>query len=129
MRKLGIVGGIGPESTIPYYHDIAYGVQKMLGRPVFPPLIIDSINVFDILSFCQRKDYSGLTDYISRSIRNLAAGGAEIGALTGNTPHIVFEELQRRSPIPLVSIVDTACQAAKSMGLTRLFLLGTAFTM
>lgn len=129
MKKLGLVGGIGPESTIPYYHDIVYGVQKKLGRPVFPPIIIDSINVFHVLSFCQNRDYSGLAAYISTSIRNLAAGGADFAALTGNTPHIIFEELQRRSPIPLVSIIDATCQAARSEGFSHVFLLGTAFTM
>lgn len=129
MKKLGLVGGIGPESTIPYYHDIVYGVQKALGKPVFPPIIIDSISVFQVLSFCQEKDYSGLAGYVSQSIQHLAAGGAEIAALTGNTPHIIFDELQRSSPIPLISIVDTACAAAKERGLSRLFLLGTAFTM
>lgn len=129
MRKLGLVGGIGPESTIPYYHGIVYGVQKELGRPVFPPVIIDSIDVFRVLSLCQKKDYTGLSEYISCSIQNLAAGGAELAALTGNTPHIIFDALQRRSPIPLVSIVDTACQAARDQGFSRLFLLGTAFTM
>lgn len=129
MKKLGLVGGIGPESTIPYYHDIVYGVQKKLGDSVFPPIIIDSINVFQVLSFCQKKDYAGLTVYISTSIQNLAAGGADFAALTGNTPHIIFQELQNRSPIPLVSIIDATCQDARDKGYSHVFLLGTAFTM
>lgn len=49
MKKLGLVGGMGPESTIPYYHDIVYGVQERIGKDYFPNLTIESINVFDRL--------------------------------------------------------------------------------
>ena len=49
MKKLGLVGGMGPESTIPYYHDIVYGVQNRLGEKFFPNLTIESVNVFDRL--------------------------------------------------------------------------------
>jgi len=129
MKKLGLVGGTGPESTILYYHDIVYGVQKQLGDKVFPPIAIDSIDVFQILGFCERHEYDKLTDYVSRSIHNLAAAGAEFAALTGNTPHIVFEELQKCSPIPLVSSIDTTCEEAKRRNLHCLGLLGTAFTL
>jgi len=129
MKKLGLVGGTGPESTIPYYHDIVYGVQKRLGTSAFPPLVIDSIDVFRVLDFCARKDYAGLADYISASIAHLAAAGADFAALTGNTPHIIFGELAARSPIPLVSSVETACLAAQKRNFKKLLLLGTAFTM
>lgn len=39
MKKLGLIGGVGPESTIPYYRGIIYGVQKELNNPFFPPLV------------------------------------------------------------------------------------------
>lgn len=41
MKKLGLVGSMGPESTIPYYHDIVYGVQKAVGKSFFPELTIE----------------------------------------------------------------------------------------
>jgi aspartate racemase len=129
VRKLGLVGGMGPESTIPYYHDIVYGVQKRLGRSEFPPLVIESVNVFDILKFCTAEDYGALTDYLLSSIEHLAAAGADFAAMAANTPHIVFDELQRRSPIPLLSIVEATCAEAQRRGIRRLALLGTIFTM
>lgn len=129
MNKLGLVGGTGPESTIPYYRGIVYGARRLSGEKGFPPLLIDSIDVFTVMDYCARKDYKGLADYLSRSIGNLAAGGADLAALTGNTPHIVFDELCRRSPIPLVSIPETAAAYAASKGWKALALLGTAFTM
>lgn len=129
MKKLGLIGGIGPESTIPYYRDIVYGLQERVGRKYFPNLIVESLNVFDIFRFCEQQDYQGLVKYLLVGIRNLAAGGAEVAALTGNTPHIVFNELQMLSPIRLVSIIETARDEARRRNFRKVGLLGTIFTM
>ncbi|MDO4332770.1 MAG: amino acid racemase [Eubacteriales bacterium] len=127
MKKLGLVGGMGPESTIPYYHDIVYGVQEKCG--VFPNLTIESVNVFDVLGFCKEEKFEELTEYLLRAVTNLANSGAEFAALSANTPHIVFDRLAEKSPIPLVSIVETACAEAKRRGCRKIGLLGTIFTM
>ena len=129
MKKLGLVGGIGPESTIPYYHDIVYGVKERVGKNFFPNITIESINVFEVLRLCKEQNYEDLVNYLSLAINNLSAAGAEFAALTGNTPHIVFEELKDRSPIQLVSIVDAAADEAEQKGLKRLGLIGTEVTM
>lgn len=129
MKKLGLIGGTGPESTIPYYRGIVFGVQSKVGEKFFPNLTIESVNVFDVLTMCDRQDYEGLVNYLMAAINNLAASGAEFAALTGNTPHIVFDELQRRSIIPLVSIIEAACDETKRRNLSKVGLLGTIFTM
>ena len=71
MKKLGLVGGMGPESTIPYYHDIVYGVQKRIGKNLFPNLVIESVNVFDVLRLCDEQKYDELTNYLIQAIQNL----------------------------------------------------------
>ena len=74
-------------------------------------------------------DLAGLTNYISASVERLARAGAEVALMAANTPHLVFDEVQARSPIPLLSIVQAACDHARGLGLRRLGLLGTGFTM
>lgn len=129
MNKIGLIGGTGPESTMMYYHDIVYGVQDRLGKAFFPNLTIESLSVFDVLHFCEKQDYDGLTRYLSKGFQNLANTGVQYGALTGITPHIVFEELAKHSPIPLISMVDTACNYAKKQEYQKIGLLGTLPTM
>ncbi len=129
MKKLGLVGGMGPESTIPYYHDIVYGVQKRLGEQIFPNLTIESVNVFEVLGLCKAEKYDELTECLMQAINNLAQSGAEFGALSANTSHIVFDRLKEKSPIPLISIVEATCQEAVCKNLKRIGLLGTIFTM
>lgn len=127
MKKLGLIGGTGPESTIEYYRQIEYGVQKETGN--FPDLAIESLSVFDVLHYCDKGDYTGLADYLLKGFQILARAGADFACLTGITPHIVFDELSARSPIPIVSIIDTVCEKTKMLGFKRIALLGTYPTM
>ncbi len=129
MKKLGLVGGMGPESTIPYYHDIVYGVQKRIGKNFFPNLVIESVNVFDVLRLCDERKYDELTNYLIQAIINLIASGADLIALSANTPHIVFDRLQEWSLVPLVSIVEATRDEAIRLNKHKLGLLGTIFTM
>ena len=118
---------MGPESTIPYYHDIVYGVQKKVGY--FPALTIESVDVFRVLDLCKKEKYEELSNYLMEAISHLAVSGADFAALSANTPHIVFDELQKRSPIPLVSILESTCEEAKRRHMSKVGLLGTIFTM
>lgn len=129
MKKIGLIGGTGPESTLVYYREIEYGVQNKLGYAYFPPLTIESMSVFDVLSFCNKQDYDGLTNYLLNGIQNLSRAGVQYAALTGITPHIVFNQLKAQSPIPLVSMLETACSFSKKSGYKKVGLLGTLPTM
>ena len=120
---------MGPESTLPYYRDIAYGVQEALSKPMFPALSIESVNVFKVLELCSEKKYDELTEYLMRAINNLSNSGVDFAVLSANTPHIVFDRLNEQSPIPLISIVEATCEEANRRGLKKIGLLGTIFTM
>lgn len=129
MKKLGLVGGVGPESTIPYYHDIVYGVQAKLGRHAFPLLTVESVDVYHSLQLMGEQRFEEYIAYFSQALENLAHAGADFAAISANTPHQFFAELQERSPLPLVSIVEAAAEEAVRRGYRRLGLLGTRFTM
>jgi aspartate racemase len=128
MKIAGIVGGIAPESTVDYYRSIIAGYRERAADGSYPPILIDSIDLQRMLQLVAT-DLRALADYLVAEVERLARAGADFVALASNTPHVVFDDLQRRSPVPLVSIVGAACEAAKSMRLRRLALLGTRFTM
>ena len=129
MKTLGIVGGIGPESTIEYYRFILDGYRARVTDGSAPHLIIDSIDVNRGLAMLDANDLAALADYLSASVDRLVRAGAGIALIAANTPHIVFDEVQQRTPIPMLSIVQTTCDHARGLGLKRLGLLGTGFTM
>src|SRR6476469_3588410 len=129
MKTLGIVGGIGPESTIEYYRFILDGYRARVNDGSAPHIIIDSIDVNRGIAMLAANDLAALADYITASVERLTRAGAEIGLIAANTPHIVFDEVQRRTRLPLISLVQASSERALAMGLQRLGLLGTGFTM
>ena len=129
MKTIGIVGGIAPESTIHYYRLIisAYREHKQDGS--YPSILINSIDMKKMLDLIGANDLIGVSNYLVDETEKLARSGAAFGLLASNTPHIVFDHIQARASIPLISIVAATCAAAQSLGLKRVGLFGTAFTM
>jgi aspartate racemase len=129
MKTLGIIGGLGPESTVDYYQKIIALYRERTGEGRYPEFIINSINLRKGLDFMDADDLPGMADYLLEGIGKLARAGADFGLISANTPHIVFDQLEPRSPIPLISIVEATCASAKARNLKRLALLGTRYTM
>ena len=129
MKTLGIVGGIAPASTIEYYRMLFAAYQTRRPDGSAPPVIINSIDLQTMIRLIAADALDEVTAYLSAEVEKLACAGAQLGLFASNTPHVVFDALQRQSRIPLISIIETAYAAARSMGLTRVGLLGTRFTM
>ena len=129
MRKIGLLGGMGPESTLIYYRLLIGGVGEKLGRGVIPPMTIESIDPEVMHDYCAKGDYDGLTEFFVKLTDNLRACGCEAAAMTANTAHIVFDRVKARASLPMVSIVETACEEAQRRGYKMLGLMGTLTTM
>src|SRR5205823_7291723 len=129
MKSLGIIGGVGPESTIEYYRNIIALYRERQRDGSYPEFIINSVDLKKGLDFMTADNLAGMADYLCEEIGKLARAGATFGLISANTPHIVFDEVASKSPIPLISIIECACAAAKARGLKKLALFGTRFTM
>ena len=129
MKTAGIVGGIGPESTIDYYRQTIALYRERKPDGSYPPIIINSIDVTHVLALVGAKQLPRLIEYLLSALRQLAGAGADFGVFASNTPHMVFDEVSRQSPMPLISIVQATCGAGQDSGLKRLGLFGTRFTM
>lgn len=127
LKTIGMVGGIGPESTVDYYRLLLARFREH-GTNV-PDILINSIDVARLLELARFDDRTELTDYLLHAVEALARAGADLAFFAANTPHVVFDEVQRRAPTPLVSIVLATREAAQALGVRRVGLLGTRFTM
>src|SRR5215472_10942614 len=105
MKTLGIIGGLGPESTVDYYQRIIALYRERTGDGSYPEFIINSVNLRKGLDFMDTGDLTGMADYLLQAIDKLARAGADFGLISANTPHIVFDEVASKSPIPLISLV------------------------
>ncbi|MBV8780640.1 MAG: amino acid racemase, partial [Phycisphaerae bacterium] len=129
MKLLGIVGGLGPESTIEYYKEIFRVYRERIPDGPEPSFILNSVDVKTAVRLVTAGDLDGLANYMAEAVTRLAKAGADFGLISANTPHIVFDRVQRLSTIPLLSIVEAACDETKRRGLKRVALFGTRFTM
>lgn len=124
-----MIGGIGPESTIDYYKNIITMYREPKPDGHYPQFVINSIDLQKGIDFLDADDLAGMAAFLLAEIEKLPPAGAEFGIIAANTPHIVFDTVAAKSPIPFISIVEATCEHAKSRGMKRLALFGTRYTM
>ncbi|TCT11620.1 aspartate racemase [Natranaerovirga pectinivora] len=129
MKKIGMIGGFGPESTLDYYRLLIDQYHQLHGEGGLPEIIIYSMDIYFLLNTVEQKRWDDLIEYLLKGINTLAKAGADFGFISANTPHIVFSRLKSLSPIPLISIVEETSKKTKEIGLQKVGLLGTSYTM
>jgi aspartate racemase len=121
MRKLGLIGGLGPIATVHYYQEL---VKGQAGE-----MLIVHADMQHGLEYVERGDRVGLARYFARLIERLARGGAEVAAISAVTPHICIRELEKISALPLVNIVEETRKEILARGYRRVALFGTKFVV
>ncbi len=130
LKKIGIVGGLGPESTIDYYRIIIEAAYEKL-KGSTPEIITYSLdlNKFSNMMKDFNKEKNNVISYLLGAVTSLYRAGADFALIASNTPHIVFNEVEEKSPIPMISIVEETLKITGKKGIRRIGLFGTKFTM
>ena len=129
MKRIGILGGVSAESTAGYYLTVTREYIRRFGDTGYPEILIHSVSFREYAELQHAGEWEELAARMGEVFQILARVGADFGLIAANTLHIVFEKVQARSPIPLLSIVDATASAVAAAGLTTVGLLGTKFTM
>ncbi len=130
MKKIGIIGGLGPEATVDYYNAIINRYKEINnGSLNYPEIIIYSVNMDFFIDKVKLGKYDEAIDYLSIGLNALERAGADFIAISANTPHLFFYELQKRISVPMISIVEATARKVKKTGLKKVGLIGTLFTM
>lgn len=129
MKKIGIIGGLGPEATVQYYLILVKRYKEIFMTDNHPEIVINSVDMKRMVDLVARKEFDGLIDFLSAEIALFEKCGIETAAISSNTPHIVFDQLQAKTSIKLISIVEATCLAMKNSYVKSVGLLGTKLTM
>lgn len=129
MKKIGLVGGISPASTVLYYRELISQAQSMIGKNNYPEIVIDSVNMSIHDAAFMAENYEKLTEYLLDSLTNLKAAGAQIAAITANSEHIVWDRICNQLPLATVSIVEAVMEEILLRNYERVLILGTEWTM
>ncbi len=129
MKRIGILGGTSPESTVSYYMHITREYTHRFGNYAYPEILIYSVSFQEFVDWQKTGDWGAMATKMKEGFQRLAAAGAQIGLIAANTLHRVFDEVAAESPIPLIHIVDATASAIRKEGISRVGLLGTRYTM
>jgi aspartate racemase len=127
--RIGILGGMTPESTVTYYQHIVRSYQRRFGTHAFPAIVIYSVSFQQMEDWMEAGEWDKVGDLLADGLKRLASAGADFAVMASNTVHLLFDRLEPESPVPLISIVDATARAIGRAGLRTVGLLGTRFTM
>jgi aspartate racemase len=133
MRTIGIIGGMSWESSAQYYALINRGVRDRMGpqnkMAHSAQVLMHSLDFGPIAEAQAQGDWDELAEVLADSARSLETGGADCVLLATNTMHKLADAVEEASDLPFLHIADCAADAVCDAGITRVALLGTAFTM
>jgi aspartate racemase len=128
-KRIGIIGGLSPESTATYYQYITRTYTERFGDYAYPEILIYSVSFQPYVDWPAQERWDLVADGLAKAGRNLEAAGADFLIIATNTMHFVLEQVEAAVQIPILSLLDVVGQSIQSAGLERVALLGTRFTM
>lgn len=129
MKTIGMLGGMSWESTQGYYQQINRGVKQKLGGLHSAQIALYSVN-FQPIEECQHQgNWIETANILASAAQNVEAAGADFLLICTNTMHKVADQINEAISIPVLHIADATAEEIKQQGLTKVGLLGTAFTM
>jgi len=128
-KKIGILGGLTPESTVTYYMHIVHRYHELYGDHGYPESIIYGVSFQKFEDWMNKEDWDSIEEELLHGLKALQRAGADFAVIATNTMHILFDKLQAQIDMPLISIVDATAEAINAEGFKKVGLIGTRFTM
>ncbi|MDX2495578.1 MAG: amino acid racemase [Desulfuromusa sp.] len=128
-KKIGIIGGLSPESTVSYYLHITRSFVEQFENYSYPEIIIYSVNLENYHKWRAENRWDLITNDMISIARKLKIAGADFGLIATNTMHKVFDDVQRSIDLPLIHLIDVTIKEIKQREITTVGLLGTKYTM
>lgn len=128
-RRIGVVGGVGPASTVLYYQLLIAGTQARSSGRELPEVLVDSLDLNEIEEFMARGDMQGLEDRVVRSVAGLGDGGCDSVVIACNSMHLVYDRVASRVAVPMVNLIEAVINATLHGGYRSVGLLAATFVV
>lgn len=129
MKRIGLIGGLSPESTVHYYQILCREYNRELGELNFPEITLESLNLQQLVTLFAKNDWDGVAAILLTALQRLQQAGADFAAILANTPHNAYDRIREVSPLEILTIMDATTAALKHDGRQTVALLGTKATM
>jgi aspartate racemase len=128
-KKIGILGGMSPESTVEYYQYITHAYTERFGDYGYPEVIIYSVSFQPYVDWPEQDRWDLVAQGLGEAAQKLEAAGADFIVIATNTMHLVFDQVQASVSVPMLSLLDAVGKAILERGMKTVGLLGTKFAM
>ena len=122
----GLVAGLGVGAGVFYYRSL---VNAHLARSLSPSIVMVHANVQVVMGLANAHESHQLADYLVGLLGQLAGAGAQVASIPAFSPQICAEELEERTPLPLIGLLDTIAREVKRRELTRVAVFGARVTI
>lgn len=129
MKTIGLLGGMSWESTASYYQLINREVKRRLGGLHSAKLLLNSVDFAEIERLQHSGDWHKTAEILASAAQGVERAGADCLLICTNTMHKVAPQIEQQLTIPLLHIADATARELQRAGITKVGLLGTAFTM
>lgn len=129
MKTIGLVGGMSWESTTHYYAHINRLAQERRGGLHSAPILLYSFDFGELVALQRKGDWPEIGRRIGAAAAKLESAGAQLILVCANTMHIVADAIAAHIKVPMIHIVDPCAREISAAGLSKVGLLGTAYTM
>lgn len=126
--RFGIVAHSSEGAALCYLTFCREGFREM-GRHMHPDVMLDGTAMAEAMPAWEAGDYAAVRSIMAKSVERLAAGGCDFFACPDNTAHIALETQGPSLALPGLNIADIVAEHAALLGLKRVAVLGTRFTM
>jgi aspartate racemase len=129
MKTIGMIGGMSWESSAEYYRMVNEEVKRQLGGLHSAKIILFSVD-FNEVERCQsegRWDDAG--EILGEAAYSLEKAGADFIVICTNTMHKVIDQIYQKTSLPILHIADETAAQIKKLGIKKVGLLGTKYTM
>jgi aspartate racemase len=128
-KKIGILGGLSPESTVAYYEYLTRAYTERFGDYGYPEILIYSVSFQSYVDWANEERWDLVAQGLRQAAQKLAGAGADFILIATNTMHLVFDDVQRDVAVPMLNLLDVVGEAILARGMNTVGLLGTRFTM
>ena len=129
MKRIGLIGGLSPESTVHYYQILCREYNRTFGGLNFPEIVLTSLNLQQLVTLFENNRWDRVAAILLTAMDRLRNAGADFAAILANTPHNAFEYFRDSAPLEILTIMDATAGALRRDGRRNVALLGTKATM
>jgi aspartate racemase len=129
-RKIGIIGGVGPQATSVLYSEIMHFAQKKYkarDNDDYPYIVIESVPIPDFIS--DKKQINEAEHMLEKTVKNLEKVGCERICIASNTVHLLLPKLQKVTKVPFISMIDLVARRCKKIGFKKVGIVASSMTI